>query len=80
MELLIIRHGQSQADLEDRHEGRADFPLTQLGVKQAQLLAEWVQERFPPELILSSPLQRASRTAGDSSAGPQGRPCSWSLP
>jgi len=47
MELLIIRHGQSQADLEDRHEGRADFPLTQLGVKQAQLLAEWVQERFP---------------------------------
>ena len=63
MELLIIRHGQSQADLEDRHEGRADFPLTQLGVKQAQLLAEWVQERFPPELILASPLQRASRTA-----------------
>src|SRR5690554_6572488 len=63
MELLIIRHGQSQADLEDRHEGRADFALTQLGVKQAQLLAEWVQERFPPKLILSSPLQRASRTA-----------------
>ena len=63
MELLIIRHCQSQADLEDRHEGRADFPLTQLGVKQAQLLSEWVQERFPPELILSSPLQRANRTA-----------------
>ena len=26
MQILVIRHGQSQADLEDRHEGRADFP------------------------------------------------------
>ncbi len=26
MILLIIRHGQSEADLLDVHEGRADFP------------------------------------------------------
>jgi len=26
VQILVIRHGQSQADLEDRHEGRADFP------------------------------------------------------
>ena len=31
MKLLIIRHGQSEADLLDVHEGRADFPLTALG-------------------------------------------------
>ena len=34
MELLIIRHGQSEADLLGRHEGRADYELTELGIKQ----------------------------------------------
>jgi 2,3-bisphosphoglycerate-dependent phosphoglycerate mutase len=28
MRLLIIRHGESQADLLNVHEGRADFELT----------------------------------------------------
>ena len=27
-EFLILRHGQSTGDLEERHEGRADLPLT----------------------------------------------------
>ncbi|HPT82566.1 MAG TPA: histidine phosphatase family protein [Limnochordia bacterium] len=63
MEILVIRHGQSQADLEDRHEGRADFPLTDLGIRQARLLAAWVREHYPPELVLSSTLQRAHATA-----------------
>jgi 2,3-bisphosphoglycerate-dependent phosphoglycerate mutase len=40
LELLLIRHGQSEADLLDVHEGRADFPLTGLGRRQAGLLAE----------------------------------------
>lgn len=59
----MIRHGQSQADLEDRHEGRADFPLTELGLRQAHLAATWIKEHYPPELILSSTLQRATKTA-----------------
>lgn len=63
MELLIIRHGQSEADLLQCHEGRADFPLTDLGKKQAALLAEWLVENFPPDYIVSSPLQRAKQTA-----------------
>lgn len=63
MELLVIRHGQSEADLLGRHEGRADYALTDLGVKQAQLLAEWVTSKFPPDYIVSSTLRRASTTA-----------------
>ena len=31
MRLLIIRHGESQADLLNVHEGRADFELTDRG-------------------------------------------------
>lgn len=40
MRLLIIRHGESEADLLDVHEGRADFPLSKRGHKQAEAMAE----------------------------------------
>lgn len=64
MEILVIRHGQSQADLENRYEGQADFPLTELGRRQAQLAARWLREHYPPQLVLTSTLQRAQSTAG----------------
>ena len=63
MELLIIRHGQSEADLLEVHEGRADFPLTELGIQQAKLMADYVEKSYPPSVIISSPLKRASGTA-----------------
>lgn len=63
MELLIIRHGQSEADILKVIEGRADFPLTRLGEKQAYLMSNWVKENYPPDYILSSTLKRASQTA-----------------
>lgn len=63
MELLIIRHGQSQADLEERHDGRADFPLTELGRFQARQAAAWLYRKYPLEYIVSSPLKRARETA-----------------
>lgn len=63
MELLVIRHGQSEADVTNRHEGRADFPLTDLGRSQAARLADWVARKAPPDLIWSSPLQRTAETA-----------------
>ena len=31
MVLIVIRHGESEADILDVHEGRADFELTQKG-------------------------------------------------
>lgn len=63
MELLIIRHGQSEADLLEVHEGRADFPLTEFGEAQARKMAAVVAKEYPPEIILSSPMKRASGTA-----------------
>jgi len=63
MDVFIMRHGQSQADLEDRHEGRADFELTPLGIKQAQALGEWLKQHYRIEKIFSSTLKRASKTA-----------------
>jgi len=63
MRLLIVRHGQSEADLLDVHEGRADFPLTKAGRAQADRLARWIAERFHIDRLYASPLLRARQTA-----------------
>ncbi|MGM0885326.1 MAG: phosphoglycerate mutase family protein, partial [Bacillota bacterium] len=59
MEILLIRHGESEADILNVHEGRADFQLTELGRKQVRLMAEKVKKEFPPDYIWSSTLKRA---------------------
>ncbi|MDF2631217.1 MAG: phosphoglycerate mutase family protein [Symbiobacteriaceae bacterium] len=62
--LLICRHGESTADLPPRCiEGSADFPLSDLGMRQAAALAAWLGARYQPGRILSSPLMRARQTA-----------------
>ena len=62
-EIYLIRHGQSEADLLGVHEGRADFPLTSLGLKQADALADWLAREHPVDTLLSSPQKRAAQTA-----------------
>lgn len=37
--------------------------MTETGKKQAALLAEWLVDNYPPDYIVSSPLQRAKQTA-----------------
>lgn len=63
MEILLIRHGQSEADIMNVHEGRADYPLTDLGKEQAKSLACRLNEHCPPDIIWTSTLKRASETA-----------------
>lgn len=63
MKLLIIRHGESEADLLNVHEGRADFPLTERGHKQAKAMAEYIIENYKLSRIYCSTLSRARQTA-----------------
>jgi 2,3-bisphosphoglycerate-dependent phosphoglycerate mutase len=63
LEILLIRHGESEADILKVHEGRADFPLTETGRKQVNLMAERVKNEFLPEIVWASTLQRAKETA-----------------
>lgn len=63
MDLIIIRHGESEADLLKVLEGRADFSLTQRGHLQAYGLSLWLKENADFNVILSSPLKRAKETA-----------------
>ena len=63
MTILIIRHGESEADLLDVHEGRADFELTERGRRQADAMASYVAEHYELTAIYASTLKRAAQTA-----------------
>ena len=64
VDLLILRHGQSEWNAQGRWQGQADPPLTDLGKRQARAAANRLLDanvRF--DAIASSDLQRAQRTA-----------------
>ena len=63
MKLLVIRHGESEADLLDVHEGRADFALTERGYRQAEAMANYVADNYNISKIYASTLTRAKQTA-----------------
>ncbi|MGE6362932.1 histidine phosphatase family protein [Bacillus paramycoides] len=63
MQILLIRHGESEADILNVHEGRADFELTEKGRQQVQKLIQKVKAEFPPDFIWASTLKRARETA-----------------
>lgn len=62
MRVLLIRHGQTAWNAEQRAQGQTDIPLDDEGREQARLLAEGLDDQ-PLVRILTSDLQRASATA-----------------
>lgn len=61
--LWLVRHGESQGNLEQRIQGWDDAPLTELGRQQARLVAERLRQEEAISLVVSSPLHRAAETA-----------------
>lgn len=62
MILLLLRHGQTEADLLNVHEGRADYHMTELGHMQAEKMAQYISSRFNPDIIISSSMTRTKET------------------
>ena len=62
MKLYVARHGQTQWNAENKVCGRTDQPLTNLGISQAEALADKAAG-LGIDLILTSPLPRAYRMA-----------------
>jgi broad specificity phosphatase PhoE len=61
-EIILVRHGETEWNVEEVFRGRIDIELNETGVRQAELLAEylsWVNI----DAIYSSPLKRALNTA-----------------
>jgi broad specificity phosphatase PhoE len=60
--LIVIRHGETTYNVEDRLTGQSDIPLSSLGEQQANAVAAYLAtEKL--DVIVSSDLQRARRTA-----------------
>lgn len=60
--LLVIRHGETAWNREQRFQGARDVPLNEKGRQQASLLAAYLGDK-PLAAIYSSPLSRAVATA-----------------
>ena len=72
MEVVLIRHGETEWSAALRHTGRTDLPLTEKGEREAQAVGEALRaRRFA--LVLSSPLRRALETARLAGFDPQVR-------
>lgn len=61
--LILIRHGQTNWNVERRKQGRNDQPLNEEGARQASLAARHVKENYDVTKVWASPLQRCYKTA-----------------
>lgn len=61
-ELLFVRHGQTEWNVQGRLQGRGDSPLTPTGRAQARAHLDWLAD-LPPDAIVASPLGRVRATA-----------------
>lgn len=61
-ELLLIRHGQSLANLSKYFAGALDVPLTELGHRQAQATADYICSTYRVDAVYASDLSRAFDT------------------
>lgn len=60
--LVLLRHGETEWSREGKHTGLTDIPLTTRGEDLARGAGRLVED-YDFALVLSSPLQRARRTA-----------------
>jgi 2,3-bisphosphoglycerate-dependent phosphoglycerate mutase len=72
-DLLFIRHGETDWNVQQRFQGQLDVPLNATGQAQAQRLARRLAAE-PHDLLFSSDLQRAWQTAAPLAAAWQRTP------
>ncbi len=62
MQIILVRHGQTEWNTGRVYRGRADVGLDEVGIKQAELLGKYLGA-FKLDAVYSSPLKRAFDTA-----------------
>ena len=62
MEIILARHGETDWNVAEVFRGKFDIELNETGLKQAELLAEYLSSSGI-DAIYSSPLKRAVKTA-----------------
>lgn len=62
-QIILVRHGQTEWNRVERFRGRADVPLNETGLAQAEAAGRRIAATWQPVAVYSSPLSRARRTA-----------------
>lgn len=68
MKLLLVRHGETEANIGGIFSGWTDFPLTEKGNRDIQATAKTLKRYKDIDVIYSSPLNRTVTTANVISA------------
>ncbi len=63
MKLVLVRHAETPANIDQVWHGSTDTPLTDLGQDQIRALGRYFRRVMEPDVIYASPLQRARLTA-----------------
>lgn len=61
--IIIVRHGQTNANVEGRTQGQINTPLNKMGVEQARKTGEFIKNNFSISEAWSSDLLRTQTTA-----------------
>ncbi|MCL4529932.1 MAG: histidine phosphatase family protein [Chloroflexi bacterium] len=61
--IILVRHGQTAWNREERFRGHADVPLDEIGFAQAKATAERIGMQWKPDAIYAGPLSRTVKTA-----------------
>ena len=61
--ILLVRHGQTEWNRNERFRGRFDVPLNATGLAQAEATSERILKTWKPSAVYSSPLSRSLSTA-----------------
>lgn len=59
--IILIRHGETQWNIEGRYQGQEDTHLSERGLKQGHLVAAGLKD-VPLDVAISSPLERSFMT------------------
>lgn len=62
LRLLLVRHGETEWNVQGRYQGHSDLPLNPKGLEQAQRLSARLKSQNL-DFVFSSDLQRANQTA-----------------
>lgn len=61
--ILLVRHGQTAWNREERFRGQVDVPLDEVGLEQAKAVGQRIASDWQPSAIYASSLQRTLQTA-----------------
>ncbi|MEP6717325.1 MAG: histidine phosphatase family protein [Terriglobia bacterium] len=61
--VILVRHGETEANRQRRFAESEDIPLTDTGRRQSAEIAARLAREFRPDLLLSSPFLRARQTS-----------------